>query len=181
MARSNEATVDHTLPVCDPERLGELLMGLEPRLRSVALRFTKDPETARDVVQSAFEKVVRHGAAFEGRSRVSTWLHRIVANEALMWLRAERRRGAVQIEADGGTDRIPDDAPGPAEDLARRERHARLRDGLARLSRDERDVVEQCALAGMTYAEYGARTGMHPAAVKSRAFRARARLGTLLG
>ena len=48
------------------------------------------------------------------------------------------------------------------------------------MSRGERDVVLSCAVAGLSYAEYGARTGTSPSAVKSRAFRARRRLGTLL-
>ena len=44
----------------------------------------------------------------------------------------------------------------------------------------DRDVLERCNLSGWTYAEYGRRTGAHPSAVKSRAFRARRRLSALL-
>ena len=33
------------------DQLGEVLQGLEPRMRAVALRFTRDREAARDVVQ----------------------------------------------------------------------------------------------------------------------------------
>ena len=83
--------IEHILPYDDPERLGELLRGLEPRMRAVALRVTRDGEAARDVVQAAYEKALRHGRKFRGGARVSTWLHRIVTNEALMWLRRERR------------------------------------------------------------------------------------------
>ena len=45
---------------------------------------------------------------------------------------------------------------------------------------DERDVVRSCALQGQSYTEYGRRRGLHPSAVKSRAFRARKRLAYLL-
>jgi RNA polymerase sigma-70 factor (ECF subfamily) len=169
------------LPHRDPERLGALLERLEPRLRAVALRFTKDADTARDIVQSAFEKAIRHGAGFQGQSLVSTWMHRIVANEALMWLRSERRRAEVSSETGRGDEAaVADSAPGPAEDLDRRLRTARLREAIEQLCREEREVVLSCALAGLSYAEYGERTGTHPAAVKSRAFRARRRLGALL-
>jgi RNA polymerase sigma-70 factor (ECF subfamily) len=147
----------------------------------VALRFTKDPETASDGVQNAFEKVVRHGVHFQGQSLVSTWVHRIVANEALMWLRAQRRRPELQGQRGEIDDAyLADTAPGPGEEIDRRLRIDRLRNGIARLCREERDVVMNCAMAGLSYAEYGARTGTHPAALKSRAFRARRRLGTLL-
>jgi len=170
-----------TLPVNDPERLGELLDRLQPRLTAVALRFTKDPETARDVVQSAFEKVVRHGVHFQGQSLVSTWVHRIVANEALMWLRTQRRCPELQGQRGEIEDAyLADTTPGPGEEIDRRLLIARLRHGIARLCREERDVLMNCAMAGLSYAEYGARTGTHPAALKSRAFRARRRLGALL-
>lgn len=169
------------LPYRDRERLGALLERLEPRLRAVAMRFTRDADAARDIVQSAFEKAIRHGAGFQGHSLVSTWMHRIVANEALMWLRSERRRPEVPSETDRGDHAgVADSAPGPAEDLERRLRAARLREAIEQLCREEREVVLSCALAGLSYAEYGARTGTHPAAVKSRAFRARRRLSALL-
>jgi RNA polymerase sigma-70 factor (ECF subfamily) len=167
-------------PHCLPrgERLGALLRELEPRLFAVALRITRNPDSARDAVQSAFEKVVRHGASFRGHSLVSTWVHRIVANEALMVLRRERRRRELSCEPTE-TQRA-DEAPSVVERLLAVERRGQLRDGLARLCSEDRDVLERCNLSGWTYAEYGRRTGAHPSAVKSRAFRARRRLSALL-
>jgi RNA polymerase sigma-70 factor (ECF subfamily) len=175
------AAAETALPMGDIEQLGAMLAGLEPRLASVALRFTRDPEAARDVVQSAFEKVLRHGDRFRGQSRVSTWIHRIVANEALMWLRSQRRRREDRLFGeDGDLPHLVDSGPGPAEILLQRERALRLGRGLRRLKGDERDVVRSCALEGQSYAEYGRRRGLHPAAVKSRAFRARRHLAHLL-
>ncbi len=175
------AGAGHALPLRDTERMGALLARLEPRLTAVALRITKDPETARDVVQNAFEKVIRHGEQFAGNARVSTWMHRIVANEALMWLRAQRRREVLRAEVEASAGPLDAaSAPCPVESLVRRERVAHLRDGITCLSAHERDVVIQCSLAGESYAAYGARTGHHPAAIKSRAFRARRRLRDLL-
>jgi RNA polymerase sigma-70 factor, ECF subfamily len=168
------------LPLADRERLGALLAALEPRLRAVALRLTRDPDGARDVVQSAFEKAVRHGARFRGDSRVSTWLHRIVANEALMWLRAQRRRERLAADCGPGGPAAPEPAPDAVELLERRRRHQRLREGVAQLSADDRDVVLRCIAGQLSYPEYARRTGHHPAAVKSRAHRARLRLHALL-
>ena len=169
------------LPLHDPERLGALLMGLQPRLMAVALRITRHPESARDVVQNAFEKAIRHGAKFQGQARVSTWMHRIVANEALMWLRTQRRRGDLSAgSSETELDALADATPEPAEALDRHERARRLHDGLQRLPAAERDVLRHCTLAEESYAAYSRRTGCHPAAVKSRAFRARQRLAALL-
>jgi DNA-directed RNA polymerase specialized sigma24 family protein len=44
----------------------------------------------------------------------------------------------------------------------------------------EREVLEQCALAGRSYADLARCTGTHPAALKSRAFRARRHLSLIL-
>ena len=162
------------------ERLGELLQSLEPRLTALALRFTRDPEAARDVVQNAFEKVVRYGESFDGRARASTWIHRIVTNEALMWLRSERRRARYRGDFEDCENAVVDSAPDPAATLEQRCGDARLRAGIARLDPPERDVVISCALSGCSYAEFGRQRGLHPAAVKSRAYRARQRLRELL-
>jgi RNA polymerase sigma-70 factor (ECF subfamily) len=161
------------------QALGALLADLQPRLTAVALRITRDPEAARDVVQNAFVKVLRHGDSFRGQSRISTWLHRIVANEALMWIRSEKRRREIQTGPD--LDRIVDESPDPAASLLARETRSRVRNGLSQLGECDRDLIERCNLAEGSYAEYGAFSGLHVAAVKSRAFRARRRLGEILG
>jgi RNA polymerase sigma-70 factor (ECF subfamily) len=170
-----------TLPLQDREQLGAMLAHLEPRLAAVALKFTRDREAACDVVQNAFEKVLRHGASFQGQSRVSTWVHRIVTNEALMWLRSQRRRREEQPAAEhGGIPFAVDATPNPVDALDSHQQLHRLRKSLHQLPAAERDVVRCCALDGQTYTEYGRRRGLHPGAVKSRAFRARRRLAELL-
>jgi len=165
----------------DEAELGALLETLRPRLWSVALRFTRDPEVAEDVVQGAFEKALRHRWQFRGQARVSTWLHRIVANEALMWLRSERRRAKRTARlADAIPEALVDPAPDASAGLASHQAARRLRREIARLGPEERDVIERCVLPGRSYADYGAERGVHPAAAKSRAFRARRRLQALL-
>jgi RNA polymerase sigma-70 factor (ECF subfamily) len=162
-------------------QIGELLHGLEPRMRAVALRFTRDREAARDVVQSAFEKALRHRTQFAGRARFSTWVHRIVANEALMWIRSETRRGRGRDEDGRNAPREAlDPSPSPYEVARRAEARARLHSGLAKLRPDERRVVVACHLEGQSYEEFAREEGQHPAAVKSRAFRARRRLAAVI-
>ena len=163
------------------ERLGALLQELRPRLTAVALRFTRDAEIAHDVVQSAFEKAIRHRDQFRGHARVSTWVHRIVANEALMWLRSERRRDRrTGCLSEANPEALVDPGPDPAAELAEGQARLQLRKGIARLGEEERDVIEGCVLRGRSYAEYGAERGVDPAAAKSRAFRARRHVQAIL-
>jgi len=162
-------------------QIGEVLLGLEPRMRAVALRFTRDREAARDVVQSAYEKALRHRDQFAGRARFSTWLHRIVANEALMWLRTETRRGRGRHEPTGAACLdLPDPGESPYQSLRHTEERDRLHRGLAELAPDDRQVVVACHLEGLSYEDFARSKGQHPAAVKSRAFRARRRLAAVL-
>jgi RNA polymerase sigma-70 factor (ECF subfamily) len=68
------------------------------RLLAVARHFLPVEEDARDAVQEAFVSAFRSIGRFEGKARVSTWLHRIVVNAALMKLRAARRKPQQSIE-----------------------------------------------------------------------------------
>jgi len=61
-----------------------------------AKRIVGDPELARDVVQEAFIRVLRHHTRFEGGRSFRTWLLHIVRNLAIDGLR--RRRPNANIE-----------------------------------------------------------------------------------
>jgi RNA polymerase sigma-70 factor (ECF subfamily) len=64
---------------------------LRGRLLAVARRFTRNEDDAQDVLQSAYLSAFRALKDFEGTCQLSTWLHRIVVNTALMKLRSRRR------------------------------------------------------------------------------------------
>src|SRR4029450_9716327 len=69
------------------------------RLLAVARRFTRNDEDAQDVLQSAYLSAFRALNDFEGACQLSTWLHRIVVNTALMKLRSRRRKPEESIDA----------------------------------------------------------------------------------
>jgi RNA polymerase sigma-70 factor (ECF subfamily) len=152
-------------------------------MTSVALRFARNPDAADDIVQNAYEKALRKIDQFDGRARLSTWLHRIVVNEALMWLRSERRRNRRQVDV-GGLDEAElhavDPSPDPAQLAIARERRGHLHDGIAQLPECERSVIQRCGLEEASYAQFCAESGVRLAAAKSRAFRGRRRLQELL-
>jgi RNA polymerase sigma-70 factor (ECF subfamily) len=75
-----------------------LVRGETPRLLAVARRLLRNDEEARDAVQQAWISAFRALPSFHGQSRLATWLHRIVTNEALMRLRARGRRPEDSIE-----------------------------------------------------------------------------------
>jgi len=68
------------------------------RMLAVARRMLRCEEDARDAVQDAFLQAFRSIDCFRGDSNLGTWLHRIVANAALMKLRSMNRHPVVTIE-----------------------------------------------------------------------------------
>ncbi len=65
---------------------------------AVARRIMHNEEDAREAVQDAFLQAFRSIHHFREEARLSTWLHRIVVNAALMRLRAAGRRPEVAID-----------------------------------------------------------------------------------
>src|SRR5688500_20182128 len=72
-------------------------------VRSVAMKYVKDDQDAEDVTQDAMLLAHRYRASFRGESRFSTWLYRVTATAALMFLRRQRRLSR-EIPASGALD-----------------------------------------------------------------------------
>ena len=55
----------------------------------------RDDAEAEDALQEAYLRAYRTIGTYRGEARLSTWLARVVANEALMRLRKQARRSAI--------------------------------------------------------------------------------------
>jgi len=152
-------------------------------MHAVARRIVRDDDAADDVVQSALEKAWRAAPRFRAGSRPSTWLHRIVVNEALMWLRRERRlraRDDRSLHARVEIDSVAAPDASSLEALIAREQLQQLRRGWIALSSNDREILALRSDGPSSYEDYCARTGIGRGAAKTRAFRARRRLRALL-
>ncbi len=158
------------------------------RMLAVAKRFFPEEEDARDVVQEAFISAFRAIASFDGRAKLSTWLHRVVVNAALMKLRSRRRRREEPIEEllprfDEDGHRVIDapDWQSPTETLLQRaETRAQVRCAIASLPETHRAVLLVRDIEQLDTDEAAAALGITPQAVKTRLHRARQALRTLL-
>src|SRR5512135_881910 len=95
-------------------------------VKSVAMKYVRDEQDAEDVTQDALLLAHRYRASFRGESRYSTWLYRVTATAALMFLRKQRRiareiPSSASVDADGAPllERHPSSADLHAEVLAR--------------------------------------------------------------
>ena len=68
------------------------------RMLAVATRIVGERALAEDCVQEAFIKAFANIGDFEERSRLASWLRRIVVNQALMKLRSKRSRNEASID-----------------------------------------------------------------------------------
>lgn len=150
----------------------ETLMRLHNRtLYRTARAILRDDAEAEDAVQDAYVRAYRALGTFRGESKLSTWLVRITANEALM----RRRRNARTAMAP--TDVEPDDLvsgeAGPESDAQRGEMRRLLEARIDALPDPYRVVFVLRALEELTVEETAAALGIPDATVRTRYFRAR--------
>ena len=148
-------------------------------VRSVALKYVRDEQDAEDVTQDAMLLAHRYKDSFRGESRYSTWLYRVTATAALMFLRKQRRlsrevpcSGSVDDEGTGLLERQA--APGDlrSEVIARADTNTVTR-AVAALGAKYPAVFWKRYGEGRTETEIAKELGLSIAAVKTRAFRAR--------
>ena len=166
----------------------QLVRAYSGRLLAVARRFLHNEEDARDALQEAFLSAFRALDSFEADARISTWLHRIAINAALMKLRSRRRKPEESID-----DLLPtflEDGhranPGPAwkepaeVTLQRQETRTLVRECIDRLPETYRMVLLLRDIEELDTEETAQLLNVSPNAVKIRLHRARQALRTLL-
>jgi RNA polymerase sigma-70 factor, ECF subfamily len=168
------------------DAFGELYKRHQHQAYCTALRVLRTHQDAEDAVQRSFQRALVNLQRFRGDSSFSTWLTRIVINDALMALRQRRTRdphqeNSVDASPEEGGVQIADGGPTPLEAVCESERHATLRQAVGELRESLRVVVLHGELQGLTSAETAQRLGLTVAAVKTRTFHARRFLRKRLG
>lgn len=67
-------------------------LGFAPQLYGAALRMTRNPADAEDLVQETFLKAYRSYGTFEAGTNLKAWLYRILTNNYINRYRARGRR-----------------------------------------------------------------------------------------
>jgi RNA polymerase sigma-70 factor (ECF subfamily) len=188
LPRDPEAELIAALRRGDDDAFEQLVRSHGGRMLAVARRFLPNGQDAADVLQEAFVAAFRSIDGFAGGAKLSTWLHRIVVNAALMKLRSRRRRREDSI--DDLLPRFADDghhAEGvvgwdtPADELVEREQVRTLvREAIAQMPEAYRTVLVLRDIEERDTEQTAALLGLTPQAVKTRLHRARQALRTLL-
>ncbi|HEY3811856.1 MAG TPA: RNA polymerase sigma factor [Caulobacteraceae bacterium] len=187
-ARSLEALDDLALAQCaagrDADAVRLITTRNNQRLFRAAWSVLKNRAEAEEAVQEAYMKAFAAIGRFEGKSALSTWLTRIVINEALGRRRSAARR-SQHLEKSGISDleayrmklhAHPDGAPSPEAEASRAEVARLLEAAIARLPEIFRTVFVLREIEDLSVEETAEALGIPAATVKTRFLRARRRL-----
>ena len=166
----------------------QLVLSATPRMLVVARRMLTREEDARDAVQEAFLNAFKALPTFDGRSLLTTWLHRITVNACLMRLRSARRRPERAIGdllpqfVDDGHQARPSQPwkPSGAAGIEHAELLATVRELIDQLPDQYRTILILRDVEELDTEETAVVLGLTPAAVKTRLHRARQALRELL-
>jgi RNA polymerase sigma-70 factor (ECF subfamily) len=172
----------------DEAAFDQLVREFGPRMYATIRRILRNDEDAADALQEAFLSASKALGGFRGDAKLSTWLHRIAVNAALM--RQRRQRPAVERDIDellphfdqgGHFERLPLAWIESADrELEREQLRALVRRTIDELPQTHRNVLLLRDIEELSGAETAAQLGISENAVKVRLHRARQALRELL-
>ena len=170
----------------DETAVRELLRHFHPFVVRMVRSHLPRRASEEDLTQMIFVKIFQKLDSYSGKVPLQHWISRVAVNTCLNELRAEKRRPEWRL-AD-----FDEETAGVIEQLARVEDDVATNDDaqaaktlldqlLARLSPDDRLLINLLYLEERSVAEVADLTGWSQAAIKVRAFRARAKMKKSLG
>ena len=85
--------------MADPAKFADLAMPYMPQLYSAALRMTRNPADAEDLVQETYLKAYRGFGTFREGTNLKAWLYRILTNAYINdYRKAKRRPDEVELD-----------------------------------------------------------------------------------
>jgi RNA polymerase sigma-70 factor (ECF subfamily) len=169
----------------DTAALGQLLELHQNRLFSIALRMVSNRDDAAEVTQDAMLKIIQHIDTFRSEAQITTWMTRIVMNQAITRLRRRKLRDHASLDSTRTTHPDSDQASslrkvledhrelGPEHRVQESEMIEQLLKAIDRLDTDFRAVLVLRDLEEMDYQQIAETLELKVGTVKSRLFRAR--------
>lgn len=158
-------------------------------LYGAAMRLTRDPAEAEDLVQDSMVRAYRFWDSFKQGTNIKAWLFTILRNT---FINGYHRRGRkksfhndvnAQMRSLGPTVAVGNSAsqpPGPEEAVSSQITQARIREALDALPPDYRTAVTLADLEGLSYKEIAEVMDCPIGTVMSRIYRGRKQLHKLL-
>jgi RNA polymerase sigma-70 factor (ECF subfamily) len=171
-ARVDDAILMKRIASGDKAAMHMLFSNHQVSVYRFVLRRLRDKSLAEDVTSEAFLEVWRQAARFEGRSAALTWILSIARHKAFSM---RPRLDELPFE-EGQAEVIRDGADTPDEVLQTRDRNKVLRECLARLSAQHREIIDLVYYQEQSVQAVATILGIPRNTVKTRMFYARQRL-----
>lgn len=147
----------------DKAAFSELFDYFGPRLKGFVMRSGMSAAQAEEVVQDVMLTVWRKADLFDPhRAQVSAWIYQIARNRQIDVIRKEKRPIPEELRED------PEVEPDASQILAVEQEAGKLKDALARLTENQRVILEKAYLGELTHQEISAQTGLPLGTIKSR-------------
>ena len=143
------------------------------QLYRVGMAYLRDHAQTEDAMQNAYLKTFLNLARFRGNSAFATWLTRIMINECLMLLRAQKRIVMENIDDDEGRMASESCATSASDPLHHQDLKAALEDAIQKLPRSHRAVYLLREVQQLSTAETAASLELSPENIKVTLHRAR--------
>lgn len=174
----------------DERAFNELVTLYQGRVFRLVLRMVGRREEAEDMAQEVFVQVFKAVGTFRGEAKLGTWIYRIAVNLCKNRVKyLARRRSQAQEEFEAVAERNPmhqakgvtfGDVARPDHMVEGLQAEEVLKQCIAELDPDFREVLVLRDLEDLTYDEIGSITGLPEGTVKSRIHRARGMLKELV-
>ena len=131
---------------------------------SLLRRIVRDEPIAEDILQDVFYHFWHIASSFDPeRGVLRSWLLTIARNRAISHLRKRSERDFSEIDCNAVSSCLPQDTVAAQNELV-----SRVREILAQIPQEQRDLFELAYFDGMTHAEIAERTGQPLGTVKTR-------------
>ena len=144
-----------------------------PHMRAaynLARWLVRNDQDAEDIVQESFLKAFKAQASFRG-TEAKTWMLSIVRNTAMDFRRRDKSGIAVPWGDEGYEPK--EGSPDPERVLLDQSRREQVRQAIAQLEPDFREVIVLREIEGLSYKEIASALGIPMGTVMSRLSRAR--------
>jgi RNA polymerase sigma-70 factor (ECF subfamily) len=179
MLRRRELALIRRAKRGDAEAIEGLIKAHQVSLYHFMLRMTGRPETAEDIAQEAFVRVLRNLARFDEKYRFSTWLYTIARR---LWIN-EYQKCKPTFDSDI-VGSASSSGLGPEQliqqDVDRETASDAVEVALSALSTRQQEIILLYYSCGCSIQEVALRQNLPQGTVKSHLFRARARMATVL-
>lgn len=138
-------------------------------LFALCRRYISDKDIAEDILQESFMKIISSVGSFEwkGEGSLKAWMSRITVNEALQYLRKQKKCSFVEY-----TDNLPDTDDAPDPDVSRIPQQV-IMDKIRGLSDGYRTIFNLYVFEGKSHKEIADMLGITESTSASQYHRAR--------